>query len=95
MLPSNGFAACGSLWRTVDLMWSAAGDEARDASYYTKRSLLAAVWTSTFLFWLDDRSQDFGAPGRSSTDASTTSCRSAGCAPASMISSRASAASTR
>ncbi|MGH6902139.1 MAG: COQ9 family protein [Geminicoccaceae bacterium] len=59
MLPSNGFAACGSLWRTVDLMWSAAGDEARDASYYTKRSLLAAVWTSTFLFWLDNRSPDF------------------------------------
>jgi ubiquinone biosynthesis protein COQ9 len=56
VLPGNGFAACGSLWRTVDLMWSAAGDEARDASYYTKRSLLAAVWTSTFLFWLDDRS---------------------------------------
>jgi ubiquinone biosynthesis protein COQ9 len=58
VLPSNGFAACGSLWRTVDLMWSAAGDDARDASYYTKRSLLAAVWTSTFLFWLDDRSPD-------------------------------------
>ena len=57
MLPSNAFAACGSLWRTVDLMWSAAGDDARDASYYTKRSLLAAVWTSTFLFWLDDRSE--------------------------------------
>jgi ubiquinone biosynthesis protein COQ9 len=59
VLPSIGFAACGSLWRTVDLMWSAAGDEARDASYYTKRSLLAAVWTSTFLFWLDDRSPGF------------------------------------
>ena len=57
LLPSNGFAACGSLWRTVDLMWSAAGDDTRDASYYPKRSLLAAVWTSTFLFWLDDRSE--------------------------------------
>jgi ubiquinone biosynthesis protein COQ9 len=40
-------------------MWSAAGDDARDASYYTKRSLLAAVWTATFLFWLEDRSDDF------------------------------------
>jgi ubiquinone biosynthesis protein COQ9 len=59
VLPSNGFAACGSLWRMVDLMWCAAGDDARDASYYTKRSLLAAVWTSTFLFWLDDRSEGF------------------------------------
>ena len=57
LLPSNGLAACGSLWRTVDLMWSAAGDDARDASYYTKRSLIAAVWTSTFLYWLEDRSE--------------------------------------
>ena len=59
LLPSNGLAACGSLWRTVDLMWSAAGDDARDASYYTKRSLLAAVWTGTFLYWLEDRSEGF------------------------------------
>jgi ubiquinone biosynthesis protein COQ9 len=61
LLPTNAFAACGSLWRTVDLMWAAAGDDARDASYYSKRSLLAAVWTSTFLFWLDDRSKDNAA----------------------------------
>jgi ubiquinone biosynthesis protein COQ9 len=59
LLPGNGLAACGSLWRTVDLMWAAAGDDARDASYYTKRSLLAAVWTATFLFWLEDRSEGF------------------------------------
>jgi ubiquinone biosynthesis protein COQ9 len=59
LLPSNGLAACGSLWRTVDLMWVAAGDDARDASYYSKRSLLAAVWTSTFLYWLEDRSEGY------------------------------------
>ena len=56
LLPSNALAATASLWRTVDLMWSLAGDRAADASYYTKRSLLAAVWSSTFLYWLDDRS---------------------------------------
>jgi ubiquinone biosynthesis protein COQ9 len=56
LLPANAFAACTSLWRTVDAMWSAAGDTAHDASYYSKRSLLAAVWASTFLFWLEDRS---------------------------------------
>jgi ubiquinone biosynthesis protein COQ9 len=57
MLPSNAMAGCASLWRTVDLMWSLAGDKAEDYSYYTKRSLLAGVWTSTFLFWLEDRSE--------------------------------------
>jgi ubiquinone biosynthesis protein COQ9 len=59
MLPSNAMAGCASLWRTVDLMWSLAGDKAEDYSYYTKRSLLAGVWTSTFLFWLEDRSEGF------------------------------------
>ena len=58
LLPSNALAGAASLWRTVDLMWSLAGDKADDYSYYSKRSLLAAVWTSTFLFWLEDRSDD-------------------------------------
>ena len=60
-MPGNALAATAGLWRTVDLMWSLAGDRATDASYYTKRSLLAAVWSSTFLFWLDDRSDGLEA----------------------------------
>jgi ubiquinone biosynthesis protein COQ9 len=59
LLPGNAMAGCASLWRSVDLMWSLAGDQAEDYSYYTKRSLLAGVWTSTFLFWLEDRSDGF------------------------------------
>ena len=58
LLPSNALAAGLGLWRMVDLMWALAGDRADDVSYYTKRSLLAAVWTSTFLYWLEDRSVD-------------------------------------
>jgi ubiquinone biosynthesis protein COQ9 len=61
LLPSNALTATASLWRTVDLMWAVAGDRANDFSYYTKRSLLAAVWSSTFLFWLDDRSDGLEA----------------------------------
>jgi ubiquinone biosynthesis protein COQ9 len=57
LLPGNALAGCTSLWRTIDLMWSVAGDKANDYNYYTKRSLLVAVWTSTFLFWLEDRSE--------------------------------------
>jgi ubiquinone biosynthesis protein COQ9 len=56
-LPGNAMAATTSLWRTVDLIWETAGDRPGDASYYTKRALLAAVWSSTFLFWLEDRSE--------------------------------------
>jgi ubiquinone biosynthesis protein COQ9 len=61
MLPGNAFAACQNLWRSADLIWASAGDQADDYSYYTKRSLLAAVWTSTFFFWLDDQSENFEA----------------------------------
>lgn len=56
LLPSNAVTAGPALWRSVDLIWAIAGDRADDASYYTKRGLLLAVWTATFLFWLDDRS---------------------------------------
>jgi ubiquinone biosynthesis protein COQ9 len=61
MLPGNAFTACQNLWRSADLIWATAGDQAEDYSYYTKRSLLAAVWTSTFLFWLEDQSEGFEA----------------------------------
>jgi len=61
MLPGNAFTACQNLWRMADLIWATAGDQADDYSYYTKRSLLVAVWSSTFLFWLDDQSEDFQA----------------------------------
>jgi ubiquinone biosynthesis protein COQ9 len=56
LLPANALAAGTNLWRTVDLIWAVAGDRAGDASYYTRRALLAAVWLATFLYWLDDRS---------------------------------------
>ncbi len=51
----------GALWRTVDAMWRAAGDTATDFSFYTRRALLAGVYLSTLLYWLDDRSPNFEA----------------------------------
>lgn len=59
LLPSNALAAGTALWRSVDLIWAIAGDRADDASYYTKRGLLLAVWTSTFFHWLEDQSPGF------------------------------------
>lgn len=46
------------LYRTVDLMWRAAGDTATDFNFYTKRGLLAGVLKATILFWLDDDTPD-------------------------------------
>jgi ubiquinone biosynthesis protein COQ9 len=55
-LPQNGPLALRLLYRTVDAIWYAAGDNATDFNFYTKRALLAAVYSSTLLAWLDDRS---------------------------------------
>jgi ubiquinone biosynthesis protein COQ9 len=49
------------LYNTVDKMWHAAGDTATDFNFYTKRGLLAGVYTSTLLFWLDDESENYAA----------------------------------
>ena len=59
LLPGFGADGVRGLYHTVDLMWRAAGDTATDFSFYTKRLLLAGVYTSTLAYWLDDRSADF------------------------------------
>ena len=55
-LPPNALLAARLTWRTVDVMWYAAGDDASDFNYYTKRGLLAPVYTTTALCWLADTS---------------------------------------
>lgn len=42
------------LYKTVDLIWHAAGDTSTDFNFYTKRALLAGVLKTTMLVWLDD-----------------------------------------
>lgn len=58
-MPQNLPLAARLTWRTVDAIWYAAGDEASDFNYYTKRGLLAPVLTTTALYWLNDESPDF------------------------------------
>jgi ubiquinone biosynthesis protein COQ9 len=58
-LPTNAGLACRLLYRTVDSIWFGIGDRATDFSFYSKRALLAAVYSATVLYWLDDRSEGF------------------------------------
>jgi ubiquinone biosynthesis protein COQ9 len=58
-LPLNAGKGPALLWRTVDAIWYAAGDKATDFNYYTKRGLLAGVYSATVLYWLEDRSDGF------------------------------------
>jgi ubiquinone biosynthesis protein COQ9 len=59
--PQHAGLGLRCLYRTVDEMWHAAGDTATDFNFYTKRGLLAGVYTSTILYWLDDDSEDRAA----------------------------------
>lgn len=56
-LPGNTRIAASSLYRTVDAIWWACGDRSTDFNFYSKRGLLAAVYSSTLLYWLDDDSE--------------------------------------
>lgn len=58
-LPLYAGRGTALLWRTVDAIWYAAGDKATDFNYYTKRALLAGVYSATLLHWLDDKSPGF------------------------------------
>ncbi|MEQ8354758.1 MAG: COQ9 family protein [Kiloniellaceae bacterium] len=60
-LPPNAAAGLSCLYRTVDAIWYAAGDKATDYNFYTKRALLSGVYSSTLLFWLNDKSEDRAA----------------------------------
>ena len=58
-LPNTAMGGFQNLWRTVDRMWLAAGDTKDDgAAVYTKRATLAAIYTATMLYWLEDTSMD-------------------------------------
>ncbi len=56
-LPGNAPAGFKAMYRSIDLMWRAAGDTATDFNFYTKRGLLAGVYGSTILFWFNDKSE--------------------------------------
>ncbi len=57
-LPQNAPTALTLLYRTVDRMWRAVGDTSTDFNFYTKRAILAGVYSSTLLRWFTDDSED-------------------------------------
>ena len=60
-LPGNKPLAVKNAWATCNKIWYAAGDNATDFNYYTKRGLLFPVYTTTLLYWLSDESDESDA----------------------------------
>ena len=56
-MPQNALKGLSIGWRSADLMWRLAGDDATDFNHYTKRLTLSGVYASTLLAWLDDQSE--------------------------------------
>jgi ubiquinone biosynthesis protein COQ9 len=54
ILPVHARLSAQIMARLVNGIWGAAGDQAADASRYTKRATLAAILLPTLLFWLSD-----------------------------------------
>ena len=57
-LPPNAALGLKLLYRTTDAMWRAAGDTSTDFNFYTKRAILAGVYSATLMRWFTDASAD-------------------------------------
>ena len=57
-LPPNVPLAARLVYHSVDSMWRAVGDRSTDFNFYTKRGILAGVYTATLMRWFTDASPD-------------------------------------
>ena len=57
-LPPHAALGTKLVYRTVDRMWRAAGDTSTDFNFYTKRAILAGVYSATLVRWFTDQSAD-------------------------------------
>ncbi|WP_209346840.1 COQ9 family protein [Pontixanthobacter sp. CEM42] len=57
-MPQNVAKALKLGWNSADLMWRLAGDTATDYNHYTKRTILAGIYTATLAVFADDDSED-------------------------------------
>jgi ubiquinone biosynthesis protein COQ9 len=58
LMPQNATTGSKLLYNTVNAIWYAVGDKSTDHNFYTKRGLLAAVYSATVMYWLNDKSPD-------------------------------------
>lgn len=56
-MPRNASRSLRLGWQSADAMWRLAGDTATDINHYTKRAILAGVYTATLAVFVDDRSE--------------------------------------
>lgn len=55
-MPQNIAASLKQGWASADRMWRLAGDTATDYNHYTKRAILAGIYTATLAVFVEDES---------------------------------------
>ncbi|MFC4256648.1 COQ9 family protein [Altererythrobacter xixiisoli] len=56
-MPQNLPRALKMGWRSADIMWRLAGDDATDYNHYSKRATLGAIYGATLAVFADDTSE--------------------------------------
>ena len=56
-MPHNAPRALRIGWRSADIMWRLAGDTATDYNHYTKRTILAGIYSATLAHFINDDSE--------------------------------------
>src|SRR3546814_11965516 len=56
-MPQNLRRALTIGWRSADVMWRLAGDNATDYNHYSKRAILAGIYAATLAVFVDDESE--------------------------------------
>jgi len=57
-MPQNAPRSMQLGWRSADIMWRLAGDTATDYNHYTKRAILAGIYSATLAFFVNDDSEN-------------------------------------
>jgi ubiquinone biosynthesis protein COQ9 len=55
--PQNARRAVKLGWHSADIMWRLAGDTATDYNHYTKRAILAGIYSATLAVFVNDESE--------------------------------------
>ena len=56
-MPQNAAKAFRLGWRSADIMWRLSGDTATDYNHYTKRAILAGIYSATLAVFVNDDSE--------------------------------------
>ncbi|TRD10896.1 COQ9 family protein [Erythrobacter insulae] len=56
-MPQNVRRSLKLGWRSADIMWRLAGDTATDYNHYTKRTILAGIYSATLAVFVNDDSE--------------------------------------